>query len=150
MSNKNVKYWDHNTLEWKNTGTHTVIEEKDYSGIVWKNKYTKKGRPEDTRAIQRLGQWLGSHNKRCKSENHKGEWKLSKVAQEFTQRGWTLAEVEQDINTLVKDLKERNKKASVRMKELLHKNNRSFIPSEKMNLEPLEDSKVYKWLDDWE
>ena len=100
MSNKNVKYWSHEDLEWRNTGTDTTISEKDYEGVVWKSKYASKGRPEDTRALHRLGKWLTGLMKR-----EDRYWKLSVVAQEFTQRGWTVGEVEEDILSLSKLVK---------------------------------------------
>jgi len=149
MSNKNVKYWNHDTLEWKNTRTHTTIEEKDYKGIVWKDKYSQKGRPENTRALKRLGQWITRHSENSNKKGKEGEWRLSKVAQEFTQRGWTLSQVEEDIATLVKLVKPKNKEASKRIAELLQKKNRSFVPSEKTNTKPLEEGKMLDWLDDW-
>ena len=149
MSNKNVKYWDHSTLEWKNTNTRTVIEVKDYKGIVWKDKYSQKGRPEDTRALRRLGRWIADLDKKSRKEGKEHIFRLSKVAQEFTQRGWTVSQVEEDISALAKGLEKRNKDAAKMVKSLLAKKNRSFIPSEKTNTKPLEEGKMLDWLDDW-
>ena len=144
MGSNNTKYWSHEDLEWKNTGTHTTITEKDYEGLVWKSSYAKKGRPEHTRALKRLGSWLTGTLKNEEDRRHK----LSVVAQEFTQRGWTVSQIEEDLSELVK-LTKKNKEANKFIKALLHKNNRSFIPKDKGSNEPLAEDKMLDWLEDW-
>lgn len=145
MSKKNVKYWSHEELVWKNTGSNLVIEEKDYPDLVWTSEYAKKGRPEDTRALQRIGRWLKGTLKKQADRR----WKLSVVAQEFTQRGWTVDEVIEDLNQLAKLVKKKNATAGQEIKELLHKSNRSFEPSKSNNAQPLDDDKMLDFLDDW-
>ena len=145
MSNNNTKYWSHEDLEWKNTGTHTTITEKDYEGLVWKSAYAKKGRPERTRALKRLGDWLTGTLKKKEERFHR----LSVVAQEFTQRGWTVSQVIEDLEELEKYTK-KSKKANRFIKDLLLKKNRSFVAKDKTNAEPLEDDKMLDWLNDWD
>lgn len=117
------KNFDHEQLEW--IVDNKIVAAKDYQKLVWRQGVTS-GEVHESVRIKRIGTWLKSLLEDTKKDGKEHYWRLSRLVQEFTQRGYSKETIEADLTTIVAKLKKAKSKLHKDFAKLLEPEYRSF------------------------
>lgn len=117
------KNFDHEQLEW--IVDNKIVAEKDYQKLVWRKGVTSGELHESVR-IRRIGTWLKSLLEDTQKDGKEHYWRLSRLVQEFTQRGYSKITILEDLAKIIVKLKKEKSKLHKDFAKLLKPEYKSF------------------------